>query len=136
MGCSLITNSCSCAYYMDWLELIWKFFFSNLLGQGILFYLFFCIHRITFSILHSKCYQGETNNEKLLGLLVFVLEVLPQLLLLASVLMHWHAPKKSLAIELFGTAVNVPLRFRVNMILSIPRNHDVPLKCSLYFCPF
>ena len=29
--------------------------------------------------------------------------------------MHWHAPKKSLAIELFGTAVNVPLRFRVNI---------------------
>ena len=64
--------------------------------------------------LSSKYSQGDAFNEKLLGLLVFILEVFPQGLILVSALLHWHAPlpaRNCVAIELVGTAVNVPLRF-------------------------
>ena len=79
--------------------------------------LFYCVHENYFqssTFLSIKCSQGETNNEKLLGLLVFILEVFPQGLILVSALLHWHAPlppRNCVAIELVGTAVNVPLRF-------------------------
>ena len=54
--------------------------------------------------------QGESDTEKLLGVLVFILEVLPQLFILMCALLQWHTTVPAIAIDLFGTAVNVPLR--------------------------
>ena len=60
------------------------------------------------SILFTR--QGETNTEKLLALLVCLLEAVPQLLQLITTLLHWHTPASAIALDLFGTAINVPLR--------------------------
>ena len=54
--------------------------------------------------------QGESDTEKLLGVLVFLLEVTPQLFMLMSTLLHWHTTVTAISIDLFGSAVNVPLR--------------------------
>ena len=54
--------------------------------------------------------QGETETEKILAVLVFLLEAVPQLLQLLTTLLHWHTPASAIAVDLFGTAVNVPLR--------------------------
>ena len=54
--------------------------------------------------------QGESDTEKVLGVLVFLLEVTPQLFMLMGTLLHWHNPVTAISIDLFGSAVNVPLR--------------------------
>ena len=55
-------------------------------------------------------HQGETEIEKILAVFVFLLEAVPQLLQLMTTLLHWHTPTSAIAIDLFATAVNIPLR--------------------------
>ena len=54
--------------------------------------------------------QGESDTEKLLGVVVFLLEVTPMLFMLMSTLLHWHTSVTAISIDLFGSAANVPLR--------------------------
>ena len=54
--------------------------------------------------------QGESDTEKLLGVVVFLLEVTPMLFMLMSTLLHWHTSATAISIDLFGSAANVPLR--------------------------
>mgnify|MGYP006888681122 FL=1 len=43
-----------------------------------------------------------------------MLEGLPQLINLALTMMHWHAPFDTVVLDLFCTAVNLPLRIVFN----------------------
>ena len=54
--------------------------------------------------------QGSSLEEVQLAWSVFLLEGLPQLLLLAMTMTHWHAPFNTTVLDLFTTTVNVPLR--------------------------
>ena len=54
--------------------------------------------------------QGGSIWMLYLAICVFVLEALPQAAQLLIVLLHWHGPVDTISIELFCTAVNVPLR--------------------------
>ena len=54
--------------------------------------------------------QGSSLEEVQLAWSVLLLEGLPQLLLLAMTMTHWHAPFNTTVLDLFTTTVNVPLR--------------------------
>ena len=47
----------------------------------------------------------------------YLTEGLPQLLLLAMTMTHWHAPFNTTVLDLFTTTVNVPLRQEFNKII-------------------
>ena len=55
-------------------------------------------------------FKGDTSNEINLAITIFLLEGIPQLLILALSMIHWHGPFETVVIDLFCTTVNVPLR--------------------------
>ena len=55
-------------------------------------------------------HQGKTEIEKILALFVILLEAVPQVLQLVTTLLQWHTPTSAIAIDLFATGVNIPLR--------------------------
>ena len=44
-----------------------------------------------------------------MAITIFLLEGIPQLLILALSMIHWHGPFETVVIDLFCTTVNVPL---------------------------
>ena len=48
-------------------------------------------------------------EEFFMGTLVLLVEGIPQLMILAMAMTHWHSEFQTVAIELFCTAVNIPL---------------------------
>ena len=51
-------------------------------------------------------------------MVVLGLEALPQAVLLSVVYLHWHEPVDTVGLELFSTAVNIPLRFHQLLFLA------------------
>ena len=70
----------------------------------------------------THTFKGDTSNEINLAITIFLLEGIPQLLILALSMIHWHGPFETVVIDLFCTTVNVPLRKGFNkqkIILTI-----------------
>ena len=57
-----------------------------------------------FLITHT--FKGDTSNEINLAITIFLLEGIPQLLILALSMIHWHGPFETVVIDLFCTTVN------------------------------